>query len=677
MELSRGSRDPLLWRGVKGCQVLTIERQPACQYDEDELEYDEDLRIDQAVSRLRFPLRAVSVLAVVLLVGGLVGASRSDADGITSVNHPTNRYPWCEDPMSDFVGDPKGDGYGWEKGRSCVVKPDAQWERDAAAAAASIDPSSGFPWCRDAKSDFVGDSKGDGYGWEYNRTCIVDPDGIHTPAGPPTTRPSVTQPSVTQPPVTQPPVGPPTTSSAAGVTSTTGSHGGTHTPPSAGVVSSTSTSTSGPATTLTVPGPPTTRATSVATAAPTTSGATTTSHTGQHTTRPPVVTSSTPAVVATTQPSSTTRSTQPGSTTTQPITTQPITTSTQPGSTTQTTHPVTHGGGGISGAVFEPIRNNQSKFSRYENVPSSQLSLDALTQLTGRPDNGSVGDGQFRAACEYSHFSYDDPIVYPGQVGRAHLHMFFGNTRTNVNTTTESLVNSGGATCSGFELNRSAYWTPALLDGKGNVVVPDEIILYYKTKVPSVTQAMPQGLKMIAGNTGTGSFTANQYLEWTCGGSGAAYGSTNRIPDCGGDIINATIMFPNCWDGRNLDSANHTSHLAYAGEANPCPGSHPVRLPQISILLYYPGTSSVQGWHLASDRHNGANATPGSTLHADWWGGWNNEAMNLWTNGCIKAARNCSYGQTGTSRQLAPLNGRQQYEGPNFLPIPAGGMPPT
>ena len=27
-------------------------------------------------------------------------------------------------------------------------------------------------------------------------------------------------------------------------------------------------------------------------------------------------------------------------------------------------------------------------------------------------------------------------------------------------------MNSGGATCNGFELNRSAYWSPALLDGE-------------------------------------------------------------------------------------------------------------------------------------------------------------------------------------------------------------------
>src|SRR5215207_9393185 len=34
-------------------------------------------------------------------------------------------------------------------------------------------------------------------------------------------------------------------------------------------------------------------------------------------------------------------------------------------------------------------------------------------------------------SCMYSHSLNDDPIVYPGQVGRAHLHDFSGANTTN------------------------------------------------------------------------------------------------------------------------------------------------------------------------------------------------------------------------------------------------------
>jgi hypothetical protein len=352
-------------------------------------------------------------------------------------------------------------------------------------------------------------------------------------------------------------------------------------------------------------------------------------------------------------------------TTQAPITTAPPS-STRPPTTAAPTPqaPAPRGTG-----EFEAIRNRDPLFERYANVPSSQLPIDALTISASPKDNGAHPDGNFRMACNYSHFSYDDPIVFPGQPGKSHLHMFFGNTRVDAHTTTDSLVNSGGGSCNGFELNRSGYWTPAVLDGKGNIVVPDQIILYYKTKHPEQTVAMPQGLKMIAGNPTSESFTAGQRLGWSCGDSGTSYNKSNRIPNnCGNDPVNAYIQFPFCWDGRNLDSSNHMSHMAFVSDNESCPSSHPVRLPQITILMYFPA-GNTSGWYLSSDRSNGFNTGPGATLHADWFGGWNENAMNLWIDGCIRASRNCSYGQTGTSRMFAKLNNLQTYQGNNFLPM--------
>ncbi len=49
--------------------------------------------------------------------------------------------------------------------------------------------------------------------------------------------------------------------------------------------------------------------------------------------------------------------------------------------------------------------------------------------------------------------------------------------------------------------------------------------------------------------------------------------------------IRATIIFPSCWDGKNLDSPDHRSHMAYSGRqalaGDSCPSSHPVRVPQV------------------------------------------------------------------------------------------------
>lgn len=47
------------------------------------------------------------------------------------------------------------------------------------------------------------------------------------------------------------------------------------------------------------------------------------------------------------------------------------------------------------------------------------------------------------------------------------------------------------------------------------------------------------------------------------------------------DGIRAELMFPSCWDGVNLDSEDHKSHVAYPSLVinGECPDTHPVRLP--------------------------------------------------------------------------------------------------
>src|SRR6185295_4061675 len=90
------------------------------------------------------------------------------------------------------------------------------------------------------------------------------------------------------------------------------------------------------------------------------------------------------------------------------------------------------------------------------------------------------GVGAFRSVCEFSHMNYDDPIVYPGQHGKAHLHTYFGNTSVVANSTAASLRATGNSTCRGGIINRSAYWVPALLDHLGRPVKPEYMDVYYK-----------------------------------------------------------------------------------------------------------------------------------------------------------------------------------------------------
>jgi Domain of unknown function (DUF1996) len=192
--------------------------------------------------------------------------------------------------------------------------------------------------------------------------------------------------------------------------------------------------------------------------------------------------------------------------------------------------------------------------------PTTQASL---------PDN----IGAFRTVCGYSHMSYDDPIVYPGQPGRAHLHTFFGNTGADAFSTVSSIAGTGNSTCRGGTINRSAYWIPSLIDTtRGAPIVPEEASIYYKSAyggvVPSTVQPMPNGLRMIAGSaSATTSAAAAHTFEFHCEdqSTGGHYSEATSIPNCrSGDFVSVALWFPQCWDGRNLDSPDHKSHMAIA-----------------------------------------------------------------------------------------------------------------
>ena len=114
------------------------------------------------------------------------------------------------------------------------------------------------------------------------------------------------------------------------------------------------------------------------------------------------------------------------------------------------------------------------------------------------------GTGNFRTHCTESHVNNDDPLVYPGQTGAAHEHVFFGFPETDANTTTEQLRNATDqTTCEGVALNQAAYWVPSLFSADGTRLEYVEPLFYYKSgyHIPAeLIQAPPEGLVMIAGH---------------------------------------------------------------------------------------------------------------------------------------------------------------------------------
>ena len=274
-----------------------------------------------------------------------------------------------------------------------------------------------------------------------------------------------------------------------------------------------------------------------------------------------------------------------------------------------------------------------------------------------------------------SHLSYDDPVVYPGQRGASHLHMFFGNTLADANSTYESLRTTGSSTCQGGPLNRSAYWMPAIQNAAGKVVAPEYLNVYYKGNgTKSGISSMvtnPNGLRMIAGYNAANPGAVR--AEWSCAGGA----KSTTVPACGsGQELTAQLRFPMCWNGRDLDSADHRSHMAYGTGGGGwitaqggCPATHPHHLPEYTLSAVFISDGNTQNWYAASDRMPGMAAQPnGSTFHADWFGAWENSVQETWTQECIREMRNCVWGELGDGTRLQD---RADYTGPRLLDPPS------
>lgn len=285
--------------------------------------------------------------------------------------------------------------------------------------------------------------------------------------------------------------------------------------------------------------------------------------------------------------------------------------------------------------------------------------------------------GNFRVVCEFSHLAYDDPIVFPGQPGKSHLHMFFGNRTANASSTYESLRAAGDGTCNGGPLNRSGYWMPAVHDASGQVVVPDQLAVYYKGNIGAgpayqaairAIQPFPAGLKMIAGYD-MADPGPETHFNWYCE---IHQVKSQTIPNCpAGEKLGAVIQFPSCWDGRNLDSADHRSHMAYLefGDGGPrCPASHPVSVPQYTLGAWFTHDGNSANWYLDSDRMAGMTHANGTTFHADWFGAWDPAIQDTWMHNCVHGMLNCIDGQLGNGQRM---RGAPDYRGPMRLPVPA------
>ena len=301
-------------------------------------------------------------------------------------------------------------------------------------------------------------------------------------------------------------------------------------------------------------------------------------------------------------------------------------------------------------------------------------------------EGGAVG--AFRFISNVAKLGYIDPIVHPGTVGKSHLHLFWGNTEVNENSTFESLASSGESTSQGSLLNRSAYWVPALVID-GMVWQPDWISNYYKLNSPEHLSSRginsdgirpyPNGMKLVFGNTHHGSLSNR--IKWKAHGPNEEVkGEGRTLADIAplmspGDTMIVSISAGMFWDGR-LESEDHRSHVT-RGILNPNSGqyeqplSHPYVIPTVTFSLGFTVPSEITDVKRVRLDSDMVNMPAGHSFHADIFTAHHPIALSNWHEHALLRQLNCSGADYGNGDKGIRPPGFTFNQRPNFVPVPA------
>lgn len=224
--------------------------------------------------------------------------------------------------------------------------------------------------------------------------------------------------------------------------------------------------------------------------------------------------------------------------------------------------------------------------------------------------------------------SYDDPIIFPGEPGRAHLHHAW-TVPFDAFSTHESLMNgSVNRLVHGGPLYHSAIWAPAMMNMLvGEVPNLHGGDLYYKVHPPGhpslygdEVQNVPKGLKLVPKGA---RFTLGEYdaagvnvvkfhtkdhptlaemiAEWDRNNGGPTPIPVNFCVRMG-------LANPQCWNGTDLwlpGNAHMAERIRDASTnwQNRAPSTHPIVIPTPHPIAFYRvlAVDEVRHWRLSSD----------------------------------------------------------------------------
>jgi Flp pilus assembly protein TadG len=236
------------------------------------------------------------------------------------------------------------------------------------------------------------------------------------------------------------------------------------------------------------------------------------------------------------------------------------------------------------------------------------VQIQDATAVAPAPRAGrNASRGTFTSQCgrnaDGSHRNSDNFITSPGVTNAAHhTHDYVGNTSTDGNATDASLA-AAGTTCRLGD--KSTYFWPVIRDittegtdadqpgggadgNLGKIITPSAVSIQFRGNAQAKVVPMPRFLRIVTGDAKTiTNGPANSRAHWTCSGTTNRFSATQYVLCPRGQLVQRVHDFAGCWNGTDLDSANHRTHVAFADSTTgACPEGFKA-IPQLRITLSY------------------------------------------------------------------------------------------